>query len=105
MNQARSLIFFKGYIVFNLVDDDGVSKELDSEELFMASLEAGAEDVVVLERGGIYIRNTEQASVNPGLYRMSYTPDSWELIMKPTLTMGVAGDEADTVLGLVDNLR
>ena len=95
----------KGYIVFNLVDDDGVSKELDSEELFMAGLEAGAEDVVISEDAvEIYTERTELASVSQALQDAGYTPDSWELIMKPNTTMELAGDEAGTVLGLVDNL-
>lgn len=96
----------KGYIVYNLVDDEGVNKGVDAEELFMAALEVGAEDVVISEDAvEIYTERADLASVSQALADAGYAPDSSELVMKPNTTMELAGEEATSVLDLVENLE
>lgn len=96
----------KGYFVFNLVDDDGNDRGIDPEEIFMAALEAGAEDVVVGDDAvEIYTERSDFAQVSGALADEGYTPDSSELIMKPDSTITLSVNEATSVMNLVESLE
>lgn len=96
----------KGYIVFNLIDEDGNDVGLDPEELFMAALDAGADDVLtsddVVE---VYTERNDFAQVSQSLVDGGYTPTSSELIMKPNTTTELAADHATSVMNLVEALE
>jgi YebC/PmpR family DNA-binding regulatory protein len=96
----------RGYIAFNLQDENGTRLPLDPDEIFMAALEAGAEDVVVGEESlEIYTERTDLARVTQTLEQMGYTPDESELIMQPNVTLGLDSTEGLSVLNLVEALE
>ncbi|MEM7128105.1 MAG: YebC/PmpR family DNA-binding transcriptional regulator [Chloroflexota bacterium] len=96
----------RGYIVFNLVDDEGIDLGLDPEEIFMAALEAGAEDVIISDDAvEIYTERADFASVSQSLTEGSYTPNSSSLVMKPNSTMELAADDATSVMNLAEALE
>lgn len=96
----------KGYISFNSEDDEGNQRELDPEEIFMAALEAGAEDVITSEDGvEVFTERTDFAQVSQALDESGYKADEAELVMKPNTPMELSTDEALQVMNLVDNLE
>lgn len=96
----------KGYIAYNLQDDDGNAIGLDPEEIFMAALEAGAADVVISEEVvEVYTERTELAQVVAELKKMGFAPDEAELIMQPNVPMQLGPDEGMPVLDLVEALE
>lgn len=95
-----------GYIVFNLVDDDGVDLGIDSEELLMAALECGVEDVVASDDvAEIYTERTDLAQVAQAMKDAGYTPSSAELVMRPNTPMELAPADATSVMNLIDALE
>ncbi|MFN8486988.1 MAG: YebC/PmpR family DNA-binding transcriptional regulator [Caldilineaceae bacterium] len=96
----------KGYIVFNLVDDDGKQKTINPEELFMIALENSADDVVISEDAvEIYTERTDFAAVNQALKEAGFEPDNAELIMKPNTTLALPPEQATDVINMVEALE
>ncbi len=96
----------KGYVVVELEDEDGVANGTDPEELFMAALDSGAEDVEISSDAvEIYTDRTELARVVDGLRQEGFTPSQSELTMKPNVTIELGSDEAQSVLNLVENME
>jgi len=95
-----------GYIVFNLVDEDGVDLGIDSEELLMAALECGVEDVVASDDvAEVYTERSDLARVSQALKDAGYTPSSADLIMRPNTPMEIPTDDATSVMNLIDALE
>ncbi len=95
----------RGYILFNLFDDDDEEKGLDADEIFMAALDAGAEDVVISEDSiEVYTEYAELARVAVTLKETGYVYDEMQLIMHPNMTLELPGDQAAPVLEMVDAL-
>jgi YebC/PmpR family DNA-binding regulatory protein len=95
-----------GYLVFNLTDEAGESKGIDTDELFMAALEAGAIDVQVSDDAvEVYTERNEFAQVAQALSDAGYTPDESSLMLKPNTTLALEGEQANAVLNLIDALE
>lgn len=96
----------KGYIAVNLRDENGSILGIDPEELFMAALEAGAEDVVITEDTvEIYTERTALAAVAQELEEAGYTPDESELVMEANTPLSLDPEAGLSVLTLVENLE
>jgi transcriptional/translational regulatory protein YebC/TACO1 len=96
----------KGYLVVNLVDEDGKALGVDADAIFMAALEAGADDVEVSEDAvEVYTDRANFAAVNQGLEAAGFAPAAAELIMKPNATLAIGAEEAGAVLGLIEALE
>ena len=94
-----------GYFLFNLEDDEGNSREIDADELFMAALEAGAEDVETGEDAiEVYCERNSFAQVLQALDGEGYKADEARLTMKPNTPLELSLDEATSVLNLVEAL-
>jgi YebC/PmpR family DNA-binding regulatory protein len=95
-----------GYLVYNLVGEDGDSKNIDPDELFMAALEAGATDVQVSDDAvEIYTERNELAQVANALTDAGYTAEESRLMLKPNTTITLEGEQATAVLNLIDALE
>ena len=95
-----------GYLVFNLVDEAGVDRGVDAEALFMAALDAGAEDVQVSDDAvEVYTGRTDFAHVSQVLAESGLAPDEAQLVAKPQNTIELAPDEATAVLNLIAALE
>jgi YebC/PmpR family DNA-binding regulatory protein len=95
-----------GYLAYNLADDDGNSKKIDTDELFMAALEAGAVDVQSSEDVvEVYTERNELAQVAQTLNEAGYTADESRLMLKPNTTITLEGEQATAVLNLIDALE
>ena len=96
----------KGYFVINRLDENGASLGVDPDELFMAALEAGADDVVVSDDAvEIYTDRINFAQVSQGLDAAGFRPAQAELIMQPNTTLELSAEQAVAVLELVDGLE
>jgi YebC/PmpR family DNA-binding regulatory protein len=94
-----------GYLLFNLVDEDGKPKKLDPEEIFMAALEAGAVDVVTGDDAvEVYTERADLAQVSQALTGAGLHADESKLIFKPNTTLTLEAEEAGAVLGLLEAL-
>ncbi|RIK54794.1 MAG: YebC/PmpR family DNA-binding transcriptional regulator [Chloroflexi bacterium] len=94
-----------GYLLFNLVDEEGKAKKLDPEEIFMAALEAGAEDVVTGDDAvEVYTARADLAQVSQALTNAGFTADESKLILKPNTTLSLEAEEAGAVLNLLEAL-
>ena len=90
----------KGLIVIE--DEDA---ELDEDEVTMAALEAGAEDIDAND--GVYEITTDPAefsAVREALENMGYTFASAEITMIPTTTTAVDADTAKAIYSILDML-
>lgn len=95
-----------GYMAFNLVDEDGERNEIDSDELFMAALEAGAVDVQISDDVvEVYSERNEFAQVLQALNDAGYTADESRLMLKPNTTLAVESEQGASVLNLIDSLE
>ncbi|MGL4650855.1 MAG: YebC/PmpR family DNA-binding transcriptional regulator, partial [Caldilineaceae bacterium] len=95
----------KGYLVYSLIDDDGEPTGVDSDELFMAALEAGADDVLVSDDVvEVYTDRERFAEVSKALVEAGYRPADADLTMKPNQTVTLGADEGAAVLNLVEQL-
>jgi YebC/PmpR family DNA-binding regulatory protein len=94
-----------GYLAFNLFDENEEPKKLDTDELFMAALEAGAVDVQtsddVVE---VYTERSELAQVAQALSEAGFTADEFRLVLKPNTTLSLEVNEASAVLNLIESL-
>lgn len=96
----------KGYIVFNRTDDDGDAIDLDPDELFMAAIESGADDVEISDDAvEIYTERTSFAQVSQALENLGYRASQAELLMKPNTTIELGAEEAASVLNLIEALE
>jgi len=96
----------KGYIVFDLVDEDGKKKRIDPDELFMLALEHGAEDVAVSDDAvEVYTERTDFAQVSQALREAGFEPDNAELIMKPNTPLALNSEQAADVMKMVEALE
>jgi YebC/PmpR family DNA-binding regulatory protein len=95
-----------GYLAYNLTDDEGESKKIDGDELFMAALEAGAVDVQVSEDVvEVYTERNELAQVAQILADAGYVADESRLMLKPNTTLTLEGEQAGAVLNLIESLE
>ncbi|MBE2238622.1 MAG: YebC/PmpR family DNA-binding transcriptional regulator [Caldilineaceae bacterium] len=96
----------KGYVVFNRFDENGASIALDADELFMAAIESGADDVEISEDVvEVYTERTSFAQVSQALDEQGYKASQAELVMQPNTTIEIDADEAISVLTLVESLE
>ncbi len=96
----------KGYMLFPRVDDDGAPLKLDTDALFMAALEQGADDVVISDDVvEVYTNRTDFMQVNQGLEAAGYKPANAELLMAPNSTLELAAQQAADVLAMVETLE
>ena len=96
----------KGYILFNRVDDEGEAIDVDPDAVFMAALEAGADDVQVSDESvEVYTDRAGFAAVNQALEAAGLKPDQAELIMQPNTTLEISAEEAQAVLGMIEALE
>lgn len=95
-----------GYIVFNLVDDDRRPLDVDPESLFMAALENGASDVEISDEAvEVYTERAALAEVTQALIEQGFTPSSSQLTMRPNTTLALEGEEAASVLHIIEQLE
>jgi YebC/PmpR family DNA-binding regulatory protein len=95
----------KGYLLVNRVNDEGEDTGVDPDAVFMAALEAGADDVEVSDDSvEVYTDRTNFAQVNQALEAAGIKPDQAELIMQPNTTLELGVDEAQAVLGMLEAL-
>lgn len=96
----------KGYFAFNRTDDDGEALNIEPDAIFMAALEAGAEDVEVGDDVvEVYTERTSFAQVSQALEELGLEPSQAELVMKPNTTLELGAEEAGAVLNLIDALE
>ena len=96
----------KGYFAFNRTDDDGEPLDIDPDAVFMAALEAGAEDVEVGDEVvEVYTERTSFAQVSQALEEQGLAPSEAELVMKPNTTLELGAEDAGAVLNLIDALE
>src|SRR4051812_37119207 len=95
-----------GYLSYALVDEDGDSKKIDNDELFMAALDAGAVDVQISDdvAEGFTERN-ELAQVAQTLNDQGFIADESYLMLKPNTTIALDADQAMAVLNLIEALE
>lgn len=95
----------KGYLVFDLVDENGDPTGLDTDALFVAALEAGAEDLVVGDDvAEVYTERESFAEVSNALTEAGFRSSTAELTMKPNQLVALEGDDAASIFSLVEQL-
>ena len=86
------------------VDPEPVA--VDPDAVFMAALEAGADDVEISDEAvEVYTDRTNFAQLSQALEAAGIRPDQAELMMQPNSTLELGADEAQAVLGLIDALE
>lgn len=96
----------KGYIAVKRQDEDGSDRGIDPEEVFMAALEAGAEDVIVSDDTiEIYTERTALAQVAQGLEEAGFPADESELTMEANTPLALDTEAGMSVLTLLENLE
>ncbi len=96
----------RGYVAFSRQDDNGAPTDIDPEEIFMAALEAGAEDVVVSDEVvEVYTERTNLAQVTQALEAAGFQPDESELFMQPNVSIELDAEAGIAVLSLVEALE
>jgi YebC/PmpR family DNA-binding regulatory protein len=96
----------RGYISFNRQDQDGNPLDLDPDEIFMAALDAGAEDVIVSEDViEIYTERSALAQVTQALQTQGFTANESELFMQPNVPVELDAESGLAVLDLVESLE
>lgn len=94
-----------GYLFFGLTDQDGEPKKLDPEAIFMAALEAGAEDVATSDDAvEVYTARADLAQVSQAMIQAGFKADEFKLILKPNTTLTLEAEEAAAVLNLIEAL-
>lgn len=95
-----------GYITFQLFDDNGNARKLDTDQIFMAALDSGAQDVVVSDDVvEIYTERGDFATVTQALMDQGLVPSSSELTMKPNTTLALDPADAMTVMNMITSLE
>lgn len=96
----------RGYLAFNRQDENGRPLDIDPDELFMAALDAGAEDVVVSDDViEVYTERTALAQVSGTLQDAGYTPNESEIFMQPNVPIELDAEAGLAVLNLVESLE
>jgi len=79
---------------------------IDEEELMMAAIDAGAEDVSEeMEAFEIYTEPTEFSAVREALEKAGYTFSSAEIAMIPKNTVQLNKEQAESVMKLIEKLE
>ena len=95
-----------GYILFNLLDENGKPLGIDADELAMAAIEVDANDVATSEDAvEVFTERSNFAQVLQSLAELGFTPDESSLIMQPNTPLALAPDEATSVLNLIEALE
>ena len=96
----------KGYIAFDLVDEEGDPSGVDADTLFMVALDNGADDVTVSDDVvEVYSERTGFAQLSQALEAAGFHASQAELIMKPNSTLELGTDEAGAVVDLIEALE
>lgn len=96
----------KGYVLFNRLDNEGEATGLDPDELFMAAIESGADDVEVSEEVvEVYTERTRFAQVSQALDEQGFKAVQAELMMQPNSPLELSVEEAASVLALVEAIE
>jgi len=96
----------RGYLLYNLQDDEGNDRGLDPDELFMAALEAGAEDVEIGDATvEVYTERNDFAQVTQAMEEAGFKPDESQLTMIPNMTVELSPEEATSVLNVIEGLE
>jgi len=94
-----------GYLSYALVDEDGDRNKVDTDELFMAALDAGAVDVQISDDvAEVYTERSELAQVAQTLNEAGFTADESRLMLKANTTITLDPEQATSVLNLIDAL-
>lgn len=82
-------------------------KGLDEDTLMEAALEAGAEDVISLDDGGIdvLVQPEQFEMVRDSLIGAGFSPESAEVTMRASTTIALDEEDAVKLLKLVDRLE
>jgi len=87
------------------VDENGAANGVDPDAIFMAALEAGADDVVIGDDAvEVYTEREAFAGVSNALSEAGFTASTAELTMKPNLLVALEGDDAGAIFNLVEQL-
>lgn len=96
----------KGYLLFNLQDEEGEGNQIDTDELFMAALDGGADDVIVSEDAvEVYTERSDFAQIQQILEEEGFKSDEAQLTMKPNMAAELGIEEATAVLKLIEALE
>jgi YebC/PmpR family DNA-binding regulatory protein len=96
----------RGYIAINRQDEEGDPIAGDADEIFMAALDAGAEDVIVSDDViEIYTERSALAQVTQTLQEQGYTANESELLMQPNVPVELDPESGLAVLNLVEALE
>lgn len=96
----------RGYVAFNRQDEEGEDTGIDPDALFMAALDAGAEDVVISDDVvEVYTERTALAQVTQTLESAGFHPNESELYMQPNVPIELDAEAGLTVLMLVEALE
>lgn len=96
----------RGYLLANRVTEDGDPIDIDPDAIFMAALEAGADDVEISDEAvEVYTDRANFAQVSQALEAAGIKTDQAELIMQPNTTLELSADEAQAVLGMIEALE
>lgn len=95
-----------GYLSYALVDEDGERKNIDSDELFMAALDAGAVDVQISDDvAEVYTERNELAQVAQSLNDAGFMAEESHLMLKPNTLISLDPEQATAVLNLIEALE
>lgn len=96
----------KGYIAINRKEEDGTERDIDPDDVFMAALEAGADDVVVTDEAiEVYTERSDLARVARELENAGFKPDVTELTMEANTPITLPPQEGLAVLNLIESLE
>lgn len=96
----------RGYFLYNLIDEEGISLDIDSDEIFMAALDAGAEDVEIGEDVvEVYCERNDFAQVSQALDEAGFKADEAQLTMLPNQPIDLDLADAASVLNLIATLE
>lgn len=93
--------------LFNKTGVLSYPKGLDEDTLMEAALEAGAEDVISLDDGGIdvLVQPEQFEMVRDSLIGAGFSPESAEVTMRASTTIALDEEDAVKLLKLVDRLE
>jgi len=95
----------KGYFVFDLVDEEGKSLNVDPDAIFEVAIENGADDVAISDDVvEVYTERTDFAAMAQALTDAGFTASTAELIMKPNQLIQLSASEAQQLLNFVESL-
>jgi YebC/PmpR family DNA-binding regulatory protein len=96
----------RGYIAINRQDEDGNPIAIDPDEIFMAALDAGAEDVLISDEViEIFTERSVLAQVTQALQGQGFNVNESELLMQPNVPVELDAELGLAVLNLVEALE